>query len=280
VFQSNCKIYNYGRAIFGAMCHFRDLIIHKTINYLMAEEVRFVYEKLCFFKDDWKLTNALKVEDLVKVKKCIINSIQRSPAIAILDMLHMMSRKEKELKYLSMILQDYDFKGSMPMTTIELFNPKKKTHEMNLKNERVHLLILMENREYIWTYDTTVKELHFRQELLKLLMSKAIPDNIVVIIKEIMNCYPQWYTDHKSKGLASFMKDLEKSFRYKKVLVDIASQEKVIQFSIKLNVFLNLLLRPNTKSKPSISWMTIAPVKQRSALNRIHQFQLQRIKWN
>lgn len=195
----------------------------------MDGEISFLHEKLCFYNSDCKTVNILKAEDLVKVRKSIIDSILKSPAISVLEILSMMSKKGKDLKFLFLLLQDFNLeRAAPPMTRRELFNPKNKNHEMNIRKRRVYLLVEKKEQEFMYSYDSSANEFYFRQKLLDLLKtSNALPENIVKIINKTLLSYLQWYTDDKKKGLPSLKHALEKAFIDEKVLVDIDPQETV-----------------------------------------------------
>ncbi len=210
----------------------QDLLVHDAAKCLMGDEVKFAYERLCFFKQDWKSRFILTLDDLAKLKKYIVASIQKSPAIAILEILNMMSQKGKELKYLFMILHDFVSNGSVPMTSPSLFNQKNQMHIKNMQKERVHLLVNVKGQDYMWAYDSLVNEFNYRKQLFQLLLysesdAKIIPKDIGKIINGTMEKLPQWYTDRKTMGFVDFKKVLEKAFRNGKVLVDIELQEEV-----------------------------------------------------
>ena len=227
VFEDNRHVYNSARAVFGAMCHFRDLMILEFIKIYAGEEIPFLFERFCFFKPDVESINVLNADDLIIVKKIIIDSIAKSPAVAILEILNMMSKKEKGLKFLYLILQGFNANQPPSLTSIQPFNPKKKDHAMSIKKKRAYFIVEEGEEVFMFCYDSSKNELVFRQELLKLLL-QSIPDDIAQIINETrLYSLKQWYSDHKEFGLSSFKKGLEQSFKDANLLLDIDAHEEV-----------------------------------------------------
>jgi hypothetical protein len=258
-------MYNCARAIFGVECHLRDLLVHNAVKRLMGHEVKFAHERLCFYREDWKSRFILTLDDLKELKSYIVASIKKSPAIAILEILSMMSQKGKELKYLLMLLQDFDVNQPAPMSSIERFNPKNKTHAMNMKKGRVHLLVNVDEKDYMWAYDSSVTEFNLRKQLFNLLLSsdaEIIPEDIVKIIERTMvEKKGQWNTDHKKNGLVKFKEALEKAFIDGEVLVDIEPQEKVrVQVFPNLPLYHIISCRPNMQYSARALWKML-PVK-------------------